>query len=323
MLPTQCSSSLTKWDARGQNVKHKPVPLSLETCGVWNRAPLSLLYNVWFHVNRYFNSVDVDRKGKETWRSPVFYSSRMKTASGTYTVFDEASKTRWGIDDTTTNYEKRGRMYQRARRKSSAKPLVYTNHCLRATAITLWSDAGLSMTLSGHRNEISIRSSSRCAATFSHLPWIHKPIRKCKSSVGTNSNINNLDPLLVLLYQTSKTSQSKMRDSTSQPSSRAAKSGRFMLLSRTIKHSGIHLEVLALQNRKSFEHFVCFHWTLGISPEDLGGFKADIAIIYSALARSLTMSTNFDFDFDFDFDFWLVLSLSDAPFDWLVGKMIV
>ena len=56
---------------------------------------------------------------------------------------DEASKTRWGIDDTTTNYEKRGRMYQRARRKSSAKPLVYTNHCLRATAITLWSDAGL------------------------------------------------------------------------------------------------------------------------------------------------------------------------------------
>ena len=39
---------------------------------------------------------------------------------------------------------------------------VYTNHCVRATAITLWSDAGLSnrhiMSISGHRNENSLRS---------------------------------------------------------------------------------------------------------------------------------------------------------------------
>ena len=39
---------------------------------------------------------------------------------------------------------------------------VYTNHCIRATAITLWSDAGLSnrhiMSLSGHRNENSLKS---------------------------------------------------------------------------------------------------------------------------------------------------------------------
>ncbi|KAK3727618.1 hypothetical protein QZH41_006002 [Actinostola sp. cb2023] len=39
---------------------------------------------------------------------------------------------------------------------------VYTNHCVRATAITLWSDAGLSnrhiMAISGHRNENSLRS---------------------------------------------------------------------------------------------------------------------------------------------------------------------
>ena len=45
---------------------------------------------------------------------------------------------------------------------------------------------------------------------FSDLPWIrmpHKPIRKCKSSVGTGNNLNNLDPLLVLWFQTSRTSQ--------------------------------------------------------------------------------------------------------------------
>ena len=49
-----------------QNVKHKPAPLSVKICSVCKRAPLSLLYNVWFHDNLYFNSVDVDKKSKET-----------------------------------------------------------------------------------------------------------------------------------------------------------------------------------------------------------------------------------------------------------------
>ena len=62
-----------------------------------------------------------------------------------------------------------------------------------------------------------------------------------------------------------------MSDSTSQPSSRTAKSGKFTSLLRAIKRSGIHLEVLSLQNRKSFEYFLCFHRTLGISPKDLEG----------------------------------------------------
>lgn len=39
---------------------------------------------------------------------------------------------------------------------------IYTNHCVRSTAITLWSQAGLSnrqiMAISGHRNEASLRS---------------------------------------------------------------------------------------------------------------------------------------------------------------------
>ena len=39
---------------------------------------------------------------------------------------------------------------------------IYTNHCVRSTAITLWSEEGLSnrqiMAISGHRNESSLRS---------------------------------------------------------------------------------------------------------------------------------------------------------------------
>ena len=45
-----------------------------------------------------------------------------------------------------------------------------------------------------------------------------------------------------------------------------------------------HLEVLSIQTRKSFKHFFCFHRTLGISAKDLEGFKADITLIYTALA---------------------------------------
>ena len=87
-----------------------------------------------------------------------------------------------------------------------------------------------------------------------------------------------------------------MSDSTSQPSSRTAKSGKFMSLSRAIKRSDIHLEVLSSQSRKSFEYFLCFHRTLGISLKDLEGFKADIAFIYTTLAF-LADDLNFDLTF--------------------------
>ena len=72
---------------------------------------------------------------------------------------------------------------------------------------------------------------------------------------------------------------------------RTAKSGKLTSLSRAIKLNDIHLEVLSSQNRKSFERFLCFHRTLGISPKDLEGFKADIAFIYPTLACSLTIWT--------------------------------
>ena len=96
-----------------------------------------------------------------------------------------------------------------------------------------------------------------------------------------------------------------MRDSTSQPSSWTAKLGKFISLSRAIEYSDIYLEVLSLQNRKSFEYFFCFYLTLGISPKDLEGFKADIAFIYMILAG------------DFH-KFELSVDLCNAKFHWFV-----
>ena len=85
-----------------------------------------------------------------------------------------------------------------------------------------------------------------------------------------------------------------MSDSTSQPSSWTAKSGKFMSLSRAIKRSDIHLEVLSSQNSKSFEYFHCFHRIVGISPKDLEGFKADNDFHD---ARLLADDLNFDLTF--------------------------
>ena len=154
-----------------QNVKHKPAPLSVKTCSVWKRAPLSLLYNVWFHDNLYFNSVDVDKKGKETWRSPVFYSSRMKPANDTQHAtmgHDETSKTRRGghrhklretwknvPESTMKEVSKAAGLYQSLPQGDSYNTVVrcwFVNDAVRPQE---W---------------ISLRSSSRCAATFSHLP---------------------------------------------------------------------------------------------------------------------------------------------------------
>ena len=57
-----------------------------------------------------------------------------------------------------------------------------------------------------------------------------------------NPPYNNLVPLLVLRFLTSKTSQHTMSDSTSQPCSRAAKSGKFTSLPRAIKRSDVHFQ---------------------------------------------------------------------------------
>ena len=279
-----------------QNDKHKPVPLSVKTWRVWKRAPLSLVYNVWFHVNLYFIPSTWTGRAKKLdevqffippgWKQRIVrnhgpWRGKQNTAMGDRRYRHKLRETWKNVAESKMKeLSKAASLYQSLPQGNSYNTVVgywFVNDAVRSQE---W------------------KFPSQQLQAFSHLLWIHKPhkpIRKCKSSVGTSTNLNNLDPLLVLWFQNSRTSQSKMSDSTSQPSSRAAKSGKFALFSRAIKHSGIHLEVLSfIQNRKSFEHFVCFHWTLGISPEELGGFKANIAFIYSALACSMTI-LNFDF----------------------------
>ena len=74
---------------------------------------------------------------------------------------------------------------------SSAADLsrIYTNHSVRATAITLWSTAGLTnreiMAISGHRNESSLKS-------YHSMPSANQ-LRKCSdvltSALGDNETI--------------------------------------------------------------------------------------------------------------------------------------
>ena len=65
---------------------------------------------------------------------------------------------------------------------------------------------------------------------------------------------------------------------------------QFPLLSRAIKHSDIHLEVLFLQSRKFFEYFFCFHRTLGISPKGVASLLAGdfhkFELLFDFLARN-------------------------------------
>ena len=120
----------------------------------------------------------------------------------------------------------------------------------------------------------------------------HLNLEECTRQLTRMMGLMSSDSacLLVLWFQTSKTSQGTMSDSTSQSSSRSAKSGKFTSLSRAIMQAQWHSSWSSFsQNRKSFEYFLCFH--LGISPKDFEGFKADITFIYTTLACSLTIWT--------------------------------
>ncbi|XP_031561324.1 uncharacterized protein LOC116297270 [Actinia tenebrosa] len=72
---------------------------------------------------------------------------------------------------------------------------IYTNHCVRATAITLWSNAGLSnrhiMSLSGHRNENSLRSYNARPSSQQLQLCSNVLSSALNSSIASNQNIHS------------------------------------------------------------------------------------------------------------------------------------
>ena len=98
-----------------------------------------------------------------------------------------------------------------------------------------------------------------------------------------------------LCYDSPNQQNFMMSDSSSR-TAKSASSRYFQERSSTVTFIW---KFFFLQSRKSFEYFFCSHRTLGISPKDLEGFKADIALIYTTLVCSLAISTNLNFDLTF------------------------
>jgi len=79
-------------------------------------------------------------------------------------AFFQFPKRYWNGPEESVWFENRclgvnklGSMMEELNKKANLSH-VYTNHCIRATAVTLWSDAGLSNSLSSHGNENSLKS---------------------------------------------------------------------------------------------------------------------------------------------------------------------
>ena len=89
----------------------------------------------------------------------------------------------------------------RAISKAAALLQIYTNHFLRATAITLWSDAQISsrhiMNISDHRNEESIKHYNTRPSS-SQLRQCSDVLSAACSSQSTSNPSNSMDRLSVL-----------------------------------------------------------------------------------------------------------------------------
>ena len=184
---------------------------------------------------------------------------------------------------------------------------VYTNHCIRATAITLLSDAGLSnrhiMTLSGHRNENSLKSynarpsSQRlqvCSNVLSSAlnPEATQVDQQMQVFRGNQQQLQQSEPAACATIPNQQNVTRHDERFNFSTIFSGCQNEQVHEMARAIKHSNIHLEVRSLQHRECFELFVSFHRTLDISSKDLEGFKADIAFTYTALACSLALSSN-------------------------------
>lgn len=97
---------------------------------------------------------------------------------------------------------------------------IYTNHCERATSITLWSNAGLTyrhiMSISGHRNEQSLQHYNRRPST--------SQLKRCSCCCPAKANQAN-NSMSSHVATTSFTSQSSTVQMQNHPNFAALFSG--------------------------------------------------------------------------------------------------
>ena len=172
-------------------MKHKPcienkeLRCLKESAVMSPSTPQGLLNNVWFHITLYFccqgregqrnlseNTISFQKLGRmyQTEHPDDKYALRLQLEklNPECSAFFQYPKRSWKRPQEGVWFENRclgvNKLGDMMKILSKAANLskIYTNHSVRATAITLWSDAGLSnrhiMSLSGHRNENSLRS---------------------------------------------------------------------------------------------------------------------------------------------------------------------
>ena len=95
---------------------------------------------------------------------------------------------------------------------------IYTNHCVRATSITLWSNAGLTnrhiMSISGHRNEQSLQH-------YSHRPSTSQ-LKRCSQVLSEPLGNKTVQSDGYVAVQRKRTTESLQANSNNSISSHVA-----------------------------------------------------------------------------------------------------
>ena len=121
---------------------------------------------------------------------------------------------------------------------------IYTNHCVRATSITLWSNAGLTnrhiMSISGHRNEQSLKHYNSRPST--------SQLKRCSNvlSEALGDDLHDQHPVQRRQLSGTMTKSSFSTGTTSEVTSKSTSTSSFT------SHTSTNVQVQDLPNFGSF-----------------------------------------------------------------------